>query len=93
MLPGTNKCLFGGFRYSRWVNLVRRKPIGMEVSADMEFVIEGYVGSNVHPGRDVVFNQGRTDPGAPGLTTREIRDLVTRCWAEYAIGQDPGVTG
>jgi hypothetical protein len=26
------------------------------------------------------------------LTTREIRDLVTRRWAEYAIGQDPGET-
>jgi hypothetical protein len=51
-----------------------------------------HVGSNVHPGRDVIFSEGPTDPGAPGLTTREIRDLVTRRWAEYGIGQNPGET-
>ena len=82
-----------------------------------------HVGSNVHPGRDVVFNQGPTDildhaapvcgvghkmgidatrklpeedhprPWPPEMmTTREIRDLVTRRWAEYGLGQNPGET-
>ena len=56
-----------------------------------------HVGSNVHPGRDVIFNQGPTDihprPWPPAmLTTREIRDFVARRWAEYGIGPNPGET-
>lgn len=83
-----------------------------------------HVGANVHPGRDVVFNQGPTDlldhaapvccvghkmgidatrkfpdEGHPRewpdemLMTPDVIDRVSKRWAEYGIGKDPGPVG
>jgi 4-hydroxy-3-polyprenylbenzoate decarboxylase len=83
-----------------------------------------HVGSNVHPGRDVVFCEGPTDlldhaapvscvghkmgidatrkfreEGHPRewpnemLMTPEVIDGVTKRWAEYGLGKDPGPVG
>jgi 4-hydroxy-3-polyprenylbenzoate decarboxylase len=83
-----------------------------------------HVGSNVHPGRDVVFSEGPTDlldhaapvccvghkmgidatrkfpeEGHPRrwpdemLMTAEIIENVTKRWAEYGLGKDPGPVG
>ncbi len=83
-----------------------------------------HVGANVHPGRDVVFNQGPTDildhaapvcgvghkmgidatrkfpeEGHPRpwpdemLMSAEVIETVTKRWAEYGLGKDPGPVG
>lgn len=83
-----------------------------------------HVGANVHPGRDVVFNQGPTDlldhaapvccvghkmgidatrkfpdEGHPRewpdemLMTPDVIERVSKRWAEYGIGKDPGPVG
>ncbi len=41
--PSTDECLFGGFLRGKPIELVRCKTIEMEVPADAEIVIEGYV--------------------------------------------------
>jgi 4-hydroxy-3-polyprenylbenzoate decarboxylase len=82
-----------------------------------------YVGANVHPGRDVVFNEGPTDildhaspvcgvghkmgidatrkfpeeghprPWPPEMfMSDEMRSQVTRRWADFGLGPDPGIT-
>ncbi len=43
MPPDTDECLFGGFLRGRPVELVKCKTINMEVPADAEIVLEGYV--------------------------------------------------
>ena len=41
--PNTDECLFGGFLRGKPVELVRCKTVDMEVPADAEIVLEGYV--------------------------------------------------
>jgi 4-hydroxy-3-polyprenylbenzoate decarboxylase len=43
MPPDTDECLLGGFLRGRPVELVRCKTVEMEVPADAEIVIEGYI--------------------------------------------------
>ncbi|GIW81309.1 MAG: menaquinone biosynthesis decarboxylase [Gemmatales bacterium] len=41
--PATDECLFGGFLRGRPVELVKCKTIDLEVPANADFVIEGYI--------------------------------------------------
>jgi 4-hydroxy-3-polyprenylbenzoate decarboxylase len=44
--PGTDECLFGGFLRGKPVELVQCRTIDMQVPANADFIIEGYIDPN-----------------------------------------------